>query len=243
MPRFAIPLSALLLLAACQPANPLLPLRSDDQASSSASRASSSAPDDDSASGDVAVTLEPFAEPAAPATASGASPAVEQSVAAGTLVIGDDDAPLSIAVYLHPLSPYAREFQRSRVPALVDRFVRTGELAIQFVTLPIAKYGGADDAVRTTMCAMDQGKAYEAHVRMYRDGAATLDEDDQEELGLDPDLFATCVSTMTGDLLAGTRVKAAQEGVTLVPTYVIRGETFVGLPSEADLLGAVNAAL
>ena len=199
--------------------------------------------EEDTASGDIAVTLEPFAEPTEPVLATGATVAVAESMAANALLIGDPEAPLSITVYLHPSSPYAREFQRSRMPALLSRFVERGRLAILLVTLPIQKYPGTEDAVRATMCGIDQGKGYAVHDRLHANGTTVLDGDDLEELGLDPALYAACVGTMSGDLLSATRLRAQQEGVTLVPTYVIRGEAHVGLPTEADLLGAINAAL
>ncbi len=190
------------------------------------------------------VTLEPFAEPVTPLSSSGTELEASQSLAAGTLIVGDGDAaPLSISIFLHPSSPYAREFQRLRMPKLIEEFVEPGFLAIQLVTLPINKYPGTEDAVRTVMCAAEQDKGYAAHVRLFEAGTTVLTEKDVETLALDPTLFETCVSTMTGDLLASTRTLAAQQGIMLVPSYIIRGETFVGLPTEADLLGAIRAAL
>lgn len=208
------------------------------------SASASSAMDENDPAAMLDVTPEPFAEPTAPLASSGAELDASESLAAGTLVIGDGDAtPLSIGIFLHPLSPYAREFQRLRMPTLIKEFVEPGLLTIQLVTLPINKYPGTDDAIRTVMCAGDQDKAYAAHARLFDKGTTVLAEDDIEELELDPTLFQTCVSTMTGDLLAAPRALAKQRGVTLVPTYIIRGERFVGLPTEADLVGAIKAAL
>lgn len=190
------------------------------------------------------VTPEPFAEPAVPLASSGTQLNATQSRTAGTLIVGDGDAtPLVISIFLHPSSPYSREFQRLRMPTLIEEFVEPGLLTIQLVTLPINKYPGTEDAVRTTMCAADQGKGYAAHVRMFEAGATALTEEDIETLELDPALFETCVATMTGDVLADTRTLVAQQNITLVPSYVIRGDRFVGLPTEADLLGAIRTAL
>ncbi len=234
-----IPASALVLLAACAPTfRSVVP---DDGAASSSAGAASSA---ETGSGDaVDVTVEPFEAPVQPSLSTGALIDVAESRDADTLVVGDENAPLSITVYLNPLSPYAREFQRLRMPVLLERFVRTGKLAIQLVTLPIDKYDGEEDAVRTTMCTADQGKGYAVHERLYRDGVTTLDAETLADLGITLDAFDACVRSMSGDVLAPLATKAAADGVTLVPTYVIRGKAVVGLPTQADLVGAISEAL
>ena len=189
------------------------------------------------------ITPEPFADPVQPMFSTGSILSADQSLAEGMLVIGHDDAPLAMDVYLHPLSPYARDFQRSRVPTLIQRYVEHGTIAVRFITLPIVKYGGADDVVRATVCGGQQDKGYAVHEYLYGKGVATIDADAAQTIGLDAAAFADCVATMTGDILSATRDHATRDAVTLVPTYVIRGEKHVGLPTEADLLGAIEAAL
>lgn len=230
-----LPVSAFVILVACQPP-------AFERSNTGGEK--SSQPSYEDANATLDVTPEPFAEPAAPVTSSGTRINAEESPAAGTLVIGDGEAtPLAIAIYLHPSSPYSREFQRLRMPKLIEEFVEPGLLTIQLITLPIDKYPGTDDVVRTTMCAADQNKGYAAHVRLFEAGATALTKQDIETLELDSMQFESCFATMTGDVLAGTRVKATQDGITLVPSYVIRGDKFIGLPTEADLLGAIRAAL
>ncbi len=240
VPKYIVPASVLLLLAACAPSFTQVVAPTDSAASS----ASSSAPSVDSGSGDgMEVTVEPFAEPDQPVVSTGTVAPVAESRDAAALIVGDENAPLSITVYLNPLSPYARDFQRLRMPELIERFVRTGALAVRIATLPIDKYDGEADAVRTTLCAADQGKGYAAHERLYRAGAATLDAKTLADIGVDAKSFDACVASMTGDVLAPLATEAAAGGVTLVPTYIIRGKAYVGLPTQADLVGAINEAL
>lgn len=198
--------------------------------------------EDDTASGEIAVTLEPFAEPTEPITTTGAIIEVEESAAGGMLSIGVASAP-AMTVFVHPSSPYSREFMRTRMPAVIERFVETGTLRVLFALLPIAAYPGTEDAGRAMVCGLDQGKGYAAFARMFEAGATTLTEADLDAIDADTALFATCVSAMSGDTLSGSRSAAANWNVTLVPTYVLDGEVHVGLPTEADLLGAIKAAL
>lgn len=231
--------SAILVLAACEP----LDLQFQRDSAASSSSASQATEEIETATGDAAITIEPFAEPTETQAASGTTVQIAESMAGGTLILGNGDAtPLAIAIYLHPLSPYAREFQRLRMPTLIQKFVEPGHLTIQLVMLPIEKYPGTADAVRTVTCASAQGKGYAAHVRLFETEATLLALTDVSSLELDALAFTACMSD-TSDLLASLRTMAAQNDITLVPTYVIRGETFVGLPTEADLVGAINAAL
>lgn len=231
--------SAVLILAACEPMD--LQFQRDSAASSSSASAEPEVID--AAMDDAAITIEPFAEPTETQTTSGTTVQIAESTAAGTLILGNGNAtPLAIAIYLHPLSHYAREFQRLRMPTLLEKFVEPGRLTIQLVMLPIEKYPGTADAVRTVTCASAQGKGYAAHVRLFEAEATLLSTEDVASLELDALAFSACMSD-TSDPLASLRTMATQNGVTLVPTYVIRDEVFVGLPTEADLLGAINAAL
>lgn len=247
MQKRVLPLSVvILLLSACEPMNP--PSMQKEPEPAVIERAPTSElpaiETEDDVDAELDVTPEPFAEPGMVASSTGTTLKADESLAAGTLVIGDGDAAaLSMTIFLHPLSPYSQDFQRLLMPKLIKEYVEPGRLAIQLVMLPINKYPGTDDAVRTLMCGIDQGKGYAVHERMFDQGATTLGVTDVAELDLDPSLFATCLSTMTGDLLTGPRSLAEQWKATLVPTYVIRGETFVGLPTEADLKGAIEAAL
>lgn len=239
VPKYLVPASVLLLLAACAPSFTQVVAPTDD----APSFAPSSAASVDSGTGDgLEVTVEPFAEPDQPLVSTGATSKVAEGRQGGVLIVGDPNAPLPITVYLNPLSAYARDFQRLRMPTIVDRFVRTGKASIRLVTLPVEKYDGEEDAVRTTMCAADQGKGYAAHERLYRAGTATLDAKTLANIGVDAKAFDTCVASMAGDVLAPLATEAAAGGVTLVPTYVIRGKAYVGLPTQADLLGAIEAA-
>jgi len=195
----------------------------------------------ESASGDLAVTIEPFEDPLAPISLTGAVMAIEErTLSGGILEIGSARAPVTVTVFVHPESEYAREFQRSRMPALVSEFVSRGAVNIHVFILPIQKYAGSAFASRAVSCAAAQGKGYPALDMLVTEGRIDLTDADIVELNLDATLYRSCVQTGTDDPLAGAARAAAIWNVTLVPSYIIADETIVGLPTEADLLGAVR---
>lgn len=234
--RTLLAIPALLLLASC--AQPMItpPQRQADQASS----ASEAAEPLESSSEDPAVTPEPFEDPLAPISLTGAVTVEERTLSGVLVAIGSENARIAMDVFLNPESPYAREFHRSRMPRVVSEFVATGRLAVWFHILPIDKYAGSAFAARAVSCAAAQGKGYPALDLLMRDGRTDLDADDLSELGIDETPYRSCIQTGTGDPFDASSRTIEQWGVTLVPTYVIHDQKFVGLPSEADMLGAIR---
>lgn len=238
--RTLLAIPALLLLVSCaKPA--ITPPRIDTDGASSSSEAAEPV---ESASGDLAVTIEPFEDPLAPISLTGALVDIEErALSGGILEIGSARAPLTVTIFVHPESEYAREFQRSRMPALISEFVARGRVKIQAFILPIEKYTGSAFAARAVSCAAKQGEGYPALDMLVTEGRVDLTEADIAELGIDATLYRSCVQTGTDDPSAGAARAATVWNVTLVPSYVIDGETIVGLPTEADFLGAVRSAL
>lgn len=197
----------------------------------------------ESGTGELDITPEPFAEPLEPLSLTGSVSVEERTLSGGVLEIGHARAGLVMDVFVNVESPYAREFQRSRLPAVIGEFVEKGLARIRFHILPIEKYAGSAESARAIACAAGQGKGYPVLDLLFREERTTPIQEDVTELELDAVLYLSCVQTQRNDPLAPARAAAAKHGVTLVPAYVIDGEVFVGLPSEADLLGAVRSAL
>jgi hypothetical protein len=234
--RYAI-IPAFLLLAACEPVReiPMEPETAPSAASSSSMA--------DTGSGDIDVTAEPFVDPLAPLALTGAALEVEErTLSGGILEIGSDRARTEMTVFLHPQSPYSQEFQRSRMPRLVADMVARGTLRIRLHVLPITKYAGSAFAARAVSCAAAQGNGYPAFDLLTREGRTDLADTDLADMALDPVLYRSCIQTGTQDPLAVAGAAAESMNVTLVPSYVIDGDLHVGLPTEADLVGAVRAA-
>lgn len=232
-------LPAFLLLAACEPVRDI-PMEPETAPSAASSSSMANA---DTGSGDVDVTTEPFVDPLAPLALTGAALDVEErTLSGGILEIGSADARTEMTVFLHPQSPYSQEFQRSRMPRLVADMVARGTLRIRLHVLPIKKYAGSAFAARAVSCAAAQGNGYPAFDLLTREGRTDLSETDVADMALDPTLYRSCIQTGTDDPLAGAGAAAESMNVTLVPSYVIDGDLHVGLPTEADLVGAVRAA-
>lgn len=228
----AIAVPVLLLLAACEPVSfppmrdePTVPLEEPETMSGT----------------DADVTPEPFAEALEPLPASDVVTVEERSLTGGVLELGAADAPGTMKLFLNVESAYAREFERARLPRIIRDVVATGDMKVRVYLLPIDKYTASETTARSLSCAADAGKGYPALRRMMDNGRA-LDAPDLSDLDIDAIAYAAC--TKDGrDPLATARTEAAAWNVTLVPTYVVNGTAFVGLPTAADLRGQLRDAL
>jgi protein-disulfide isomerase len=235
--RPRVVLLSALLFAACEPLTPI-PMHGDPVAPSSSAPA-----EIEDGTGGLAVTDEPFADPLQPLALTGAVTVEERTLSGGVLEIGSDAARASMSVFLNPQSPYSREFQRSRMPSVVSQFVATGKLSVKAYVLPIDKYAGSAFAARAVSCAAAQGKGYPAFDLLVREGRTDLTQADVDDLGIDATAYRSCIQTGARDPFAASAPAIERWDVTLVPTYVIDDRRFEGLPAEADLVGAITAAL
>lgn len=196
----------------------------------------------ESGTGDDAIALEPFIDPFAPVAVSGAI-IEERTLSGGILEIGSAHANLEMTVFLNIESPYAREFAVSRLPMLITEFIEPGDLRIRLFILPIEKYKGSANSARAIACAADQGKGYPMLDRLFREAHTTPTQEDATALSIEAFLFENCMQTNAADPLAMSHAEAERYNITLVPSYVIEGILLVGLPTEADVRGAIRAAL
>ncbi len=191
--------------------------------------------------GEIVVTPEPFELLPSEQTLSGAYVPTERTGADGVLQIGNGGS--EVTVFLNAQSPYSQEFQQSKMPLLIHEFVRPGDAAIRIVPLALKAYAGSEMAAIAVACASTQGKGYAVHTLMFETGKTELSDAEIETLGLDATNFESCITSPHESMLRAYESLAREYGVTRVPSYVIEDEVFVGLPTDADLRGAMQSAL
>jgi protein-disulfide isomerase len=165
----------------------------------------------------------------------------------GTLLIGKDAAPLTLTVFLNDASPYSKEFMDEDYAPLLRGPVADGSLQLAIIIVPFRKYPNSLFESAALTCAATQGKGREMHETLFamqnRDKASVLKA--AKDLQLDLPSFNSCI--VSPDLQQVRAVQdrlIAQNGVTLVPTFLFNGtEKFVGLPEYPDLRGMMETKL
>ncbi|MDP7247501.1 MAG: thioredoxin domain-containing protein [Candidatus Peribacteraceae bacterium] len=170
----------------------------------------------------------------------------ERLLATGVIDIGRRDAPVTLLLFTEHHAKYARDFQLDLFPRLYSDFIEEGMLKFQIAILPLKKYPGSQNAATGLICSAMQSKGMAMHQILSDklDAERLEPEHYATELGLDMEKFNECMtSEEIGIILKQQKAWSKGLDVTLVPTYFINGEKFIGLPYYADLNGAIEEKL
>ncbi|OQO90305.1 DsbA family protein [Saccharomonospora piscinae] len=203
--------------------------------------------DDDSAAG----AQQPRQE-AADATA-GADPLADlpRREPGDPMALGDPQAPVTMVMYEDYRCPFCAKFSRDISPALVERYVDTGVLRMEWRDLPI--FGEQSlTAARAGRAAADQDRFWEFTEAVY---AAAPDRGHPD---LTPETLREFAREAgVGDLdrfsadLASTRYDAAIEadaqegsalGVSSTPTFIVNGQPVLGAQPLDTFVSVIDAA-
>ncbi len=170
----------------------------------------------------------------------------ERLLSTGVIEIGHRDAPLTLLSFTEHHCRYCREFFREQLPTIQRDFIDKGLLRYQVVILPLKKYPQSRDAAAGLLCGALQGKGMAMHALLFereqKDPASLAAA--AEELALDTEAFGACLAAEESRrLLEEHETWARSLSVSLVPTFFLGGQKFVGLPSWAEMRGRIERAL
>ncbi|MBI3331381.1 thioredoxin domain-containing protein [Candidatus Peregrinibacteria bacterium] len=172
----------------------------------------------------------------------GSGAIAERILETGILEIGNREAPLVLLLFTNHSCRYCRQFQEDLYPLLLKEFIEPGVLRLQVTVLPLQKYPQSRMALTSILCAAHQGKGAAMHNLLFSipiNQQSILAE--IEEWPMDRDLFRSCQNDpVIGLRIAELESLARSLHVTLVPTFFLNGEKFVGLPDAAELRGRIE---
>ena len=120
-------------------------------------------------------------------------------------------------------------------PKLIDKYVESGTLRLEWRDFP---YQGQEsvDAALAARAAQEQGKFWEYHNLLYETQDQGYSEERlvtlADEVGLDVEEFRASLESGENEAVVGEDFREGQErGVSGTPTFVINGQTLVGLQS------------
>jgi len=154
---------------------------------------------------------------------------------------GDPSAPVKIVAFEDFQCPFCQKFTHETEPALLEEFVNTGKVQIQFV--PYSFLGEeSKKAAEAAECAADQNRFWDYHDVLYlRQGAensgvfttGNLKRYAREVQGVfnDFDLskFDDCLdSGVKRPLIENLAQQAAASGISSTPTFTVNGALMAG---------------
>lgn len=154
------------------------------------------------------------------------------TVSTGTLLLGKEDAPVTLLLFTNYDCAYCHDFEYTLMPQVQTEFIRTGDINVQIIPVPLQKYAESDRKMRLLLCGVKTGSGNSVHSQLFarETNFPTLETCLENEEYLQQEITSQYSLIQTFN-------------ITLVPSYVINGETFTGLPSYPDLRGQIRNAL
>jgi len=181
-----------------------------------------------------------------------ASPAASSAMDVTGATLGDPNAPVTMVVYADFQCPFCGQFARDMQPKIVDEFVRTGKVKLEFMEFPVL--GGADltddsnesaQSAEAVLCAAEQNAYLPYHDKLYANQSGENQgafsdkrlKDFASDLGLDSDAFSTCLDSGKYEpTIAEMKAKGQALGITGTPMFVINGQVTSLTGQGYDLL-------
>ncbi|GAB3709324.1 DsbA family protein [Nocardiopsis oceani] len=167
------------------------------------------------------------------------------------MALGDADAPVVLVAYSDFACPYCATWAQETQPELVERYVDSGDLRIEWREFPYL--GDVSQTLSVGAVAAGEQEAFweyqEAVFERQDDLKSSSDPDEDlgevaEEIGLDPDQFLEDLrSERSGIEVGHDFVEGQQIGVSATPAFIVNGDPIMGAQPLDVFLESVDTAL
>lgn len=162
----------------------------------------------------------------------------------GKIARGKADAPVTIVEFSDFECPFC-----GRAQPTVKQIEQTygDKVKLVFMHYPLPFHASAQKAAEASECALDQGKFWEMHDKMF-DNQQALSVDQlkgyAKDLGLNTTQFNTCLdSGSKAKAISADMAKGQAAGVEGTPTFIINGVPVVGAQPYSAFSSVIDAAL
>lgn len=173
-----------------------------------------------------------------------------KELANGTKV-GKDDAPLKLVAYEDFQCPFCLQYTATQEPELINQYVKSGEVQIEYRNLTILGTESALAAI-AGQCAADQNRFWDYHSKLFlvqaeagqfknekKDAGRFTNaklKDYAAGLGLDTGKFNDCLDTSKHlDAVQNQNREAKQLGISATPGFTVNGSPLgSGAPADMD---------
>ncbi|GAA2184071.1 thioredoxin domain-containing protein [Brooklawnia cerclae] len=172
-----------------------------------------------------------------------------------SLVIGEQDAPVTVAIYQDFMCPYCGQFERTNRDDL-EALVADGTTKVEFHLMNFldSSSQGTNYSTRAANALVTVAKSEPEHVMALNaalydnqpdEGTSGLSDteiaDLASEAGVSDAVISTFADLSNADFVDGSNDAAAADGVTSTPTIKINGEEFSG--SQIYTAGMLKSAV
>lgn len=173
-------------------------------------------------------------------------------------VLGQANAKVTMVDFGDFQCPFCQRFFNDSFGSLKSKYVDTGKVKIVFRHFPLPFHSNAQKAAEAAECASRQGKFWEYHDLLYKNGSgdgtglAIADLKKYADglglnkgtLGFGKDKFNTCLDSGAAAAVVAQDIKDGQAaGVSGTPTFFINGKIMVGAQPTTAFEAAIDEAL
>lgn len=165
--------------------------------------------------------------------------------------LGSDDAPVKITAFEDFQCPFCLRYTAEQEGQLVEEFVKTGRMQLEFKHLPILGLESVDAAM-ASQCAADQDMFWQYHHKLFLEqaeaGQANVErlnvgrfskdklKEYAGELGLDQAEFDQCLDSGANlEKLTADQSEASSFGIRGTPGFLVNGQPLgTGTPNDIE---------
>lgn len=146
---------------------------------------------------------------------------------ASGIIVGKDEAPVTIIEYTNFLCSHCADFALKTLPQIEEKYIKTGQVKLEIFVFPPLEIGQA------VLCSQEQNKSLEYHNYLFEHQEEITKVDDLKTLaqnaGMDKDKFEKCLdSEKYKEIAANWSEEGQKKGVDGTPTF------FIGLTSDLE---------
>lgn len=214
------------------------------------------APDTDAAPAEETATDNTAADTAADDNTPPSYPAPEGSQAGGAMILGDENAPVTIVEYASTVCPACAAFHIQLFPKIKEKYIDTGMIRFEYREFPTNPQNLAYAGAYLARCsATDKGapayfamlKTLYEHQREWAYGQTPGDELEKlaAQVGIDRDGLEQCFyrEDVVEAVKANIRTGIEEDDVRSTPTLMVDGEPLDWGRSEEGLMAAIDAEI
>jgi protein-disulfide isomerase len=112
----------------------------------------------------------------------------------GAAVIGNPRATVGILEFSDFECPFCERFARESMPGVKAKLIDTGQVLFAFRNLPLPMHSGARRKAESAVCALEQGRFWQAHDALFQMNKSDSSLNPLGALELETGRFQTCIS-------------------------------------------------
>ncbi len=161
-------------------------------------------------------------------------------------VLGANNAKVTIVEFSDFQCPYCQSFFQNTFPQIKSKYIDTGKVKLVYRHFPLAFHVNAQISGMAAECANREGKFWEYHDLLFKNGKSDGEGLDSASLkkyadqlalnkgslGFGNNKFNKCLdNSETSEVIAKDQAEGTKDSVTGTPTFFINGNKIVGAQS------------